>query len=64
MGLSFVWEGIHHSEQTFSTNASRSNGSLLLLSMLVLIVPSVYSYSVEGERGALMDYPILVILLL
>ncbi|MAK40963.1 MAG: calcium/proton exchanger [Euryarchaeota archaeon] len=51
MGLSFVWGGIHHSEQTFSTNASRSNGSLLLLSMLVLIVPSVYSYSVEGERG-------------
>ena len=51
MGLSFVWGGLHHSEQTFSTNASRSNGSLLLLSMLVLIVPSVYSYSVEGERG-------------
>ncbi len=51
MGLSFVWGGLHHSEQTFSTNASRSNGSLLLLSMLVLIVPSVYSYSVEGQKG-------------
>jgi len=51
MGLSFVWGGLHHSEQTFSTNASRSNGSLLLLSMIVLIVPSVYSYSVEGQKG-------------
>ena len=36
MGLAFVWGGIHHSEQKYSETQVSSNGSLLLLSMIVL----------------------------
>ena len=38
MGLAFVWGGIHHSEQSFSETQVSSNGSLLLLSMLGLMM--------------------------
>jgi Ca2+:H+ antiporter len=51
MGLAFVWGGIHHTEQRFSETQVSSNGSLLLLSMIVLVVPSVFHLTVGGEDG-------------
>ena len=49
MGLAFVWGGIHHSEQKYSETQVSSNGSLLLLSMIVLVIPTVFHSSVGGE---------------
>ena len=51
MGLAFVWGGIHHSEQKYSETQVSSNGSLLLLSMIVLVIPPVFHSSVGGEGG-------------
>ena len=51
MGLAFVWGGIHHSEQKYSETQVSSNGSLLLLSMIVLVIPTVFHSSVGGEVG-------------
>jgi Ca2+:H+ antiporter len=51
MGLSFVWGGIHHSEQTFSETQVSSNGSLLLLAVMVLIIPTVFNFTVNGPEG-------------
>jgi len=51
MGLSFVWGGIHHSEQKFSETQVSSNGSLLLLSVIVLIIPTVFNFTVDGSAG-------------
>ena len=51
MGLAFVWGGIHHSEQKYSETQVSSNGSLLLLSMIVLVIPTVFLSSVGGEGG-------------
>ena len=53
MGLAFVWGGIHHSEQKYSETQVSSNGSLLLLSMIVLVIPTVFHSSVGGEGGGL-----------
>ena len=49
MGLAFVWGGIHHNEQRFSETQVSSNGSLLLLSMIVLIIPTVFHSTAEGD---------------
>ncbi len=51
MGLAFVWGGIHHSEQKYSETQVSSNGSLLLLSMIVLVIPTVFHSSVGGDVG-------------
>jgi len=51
MGLAFVWGGIHHSEQSFSETQVSSNGSLLLLSMIVLVIPTVFHSTVGGDVG-------------
>tara|TARA_B100000959_G_C14950897_1_gene611852 strand:- start:831 stop:1958 length:1128 start_codon:yes stop_codon:yes gene_type:complete len=51
MGLAFFWGGIHHTEQRFSETQVSSNGSLLLLSMIVLVIPSVFHYTVKGDLG-------------
>ena len=52
MGLAFVWGGVHHSEQRFSETQVSSNGSLLLLAMIVLIIPAVFNSTVGGQEGA------------
>ena len=52
MGLAFVWGGVHHSEQSFSETQVSSNGSLLLLAMIVLIIPAVFNSTVGGQEGA------------
>lgn len=51
MGLAFVWGGIHHSEQKYSETQVSSNGSLLLLSMIVLVIPTVFHSSVGADGG-------------
>ena len=51
MGLAFVWGGIHYTEQKFSETQVSSNGSLMLLAMIVLIIPAVFNSTVEGSEG-------------
>ena len=51
MGLSFVWGGMHHSEQSFSETQVSSNSSLLLLAVIVLIIPTVFNFTVDGTAG-------------
>ena len=52
MGLAFVWGGIHYAEQKFSQTQVSSNGSLMLLAMIVLIIPAVFNSTVGGSEGA------------
>jgi len=42
LGLAFLWGGIKHKEQTFSSDAVSTNGSLLMLAMLALIIPATF----------------------
>ena len=51
MGLAFVWGGVHHSEQKFSETQVSSNSSLLLLAVIVLIIPTVFNFTVDGTAG-------------
>tara|TARA_B100000609_G_scaffold47818_1_gene36910 strand:- start:1147 stop:2286 length:1140 start_codon:yes stop_codon:yes gene_type:complete len=51
MGLAFLWGGINYSEQKFSDSQVSSNGSLMLLAMIVLIIPSVFNSTVGGTEG-------------
>ena len=51
MGLAFVWGGIHYTEQKFSQTQVSSNGSLMLLAMIVLIIPAVFNSTVGGTEG-------------
>lgn len=51
MGLSFVWGGIHFQEQEFSETQVSANGSLLLLAVMVLVVPTVFHSTVGGDAG-------------
>jgi len=51
MGLAFVWGGIHYTEQKFSQTQVSSNGSLMLLAMIVLIIPAVFNSTVGGSEG-------------
>ncbi len=51
MGLAFLWGGINYSEQRFSDTQVSSNGSLMLLAMIVLIIPTVFNSTVGGSEG-------------
>ncbi len=42
MGLSFLWGGLRHKEQTFNPQAVSINTTLLLLSTICLILPTVF----------------------
>ena len=46
LGLAFVWGGIHHKEQSFSPTAVGANGSLLLLAVITLTMPTAYVFAV------------------
>ena len=48
LGLAFVWGGINYPSQTFSVKASQVHGSLLLLALVGMVIPEVYSSSTEG----------------
>ena len=51
MGLAFLWGGINYPEQKFSDSQVSSNGSLMLLAMIVLIIPAVFNSTVGGADG-------------
>ena len=51
MGLAFLWGGINFSEQKFSGTQVSSNGSLMMLAMIVLIIPTVFNSTVGGAEG-------------
>ena len=64
MGLSFVWGGIHYSKQKFSSEASQVNGSLLLLALVSMVIPEMYSSSTSGTAiEDLSHYTALLLLL-
>ena len=49
LGMAFLWGGLHHATQKFSARASQTNGSLLLLALVGLVVPTVYA-STGGDH--------------
>ena len=51
MGLAFLWGGINFPEQKFSETQVSSNGSLMMLAMIVLIIPTVFNSTVGGTEG-------------
>ncbi len=54
LGLSFVWGGIHHKVQSFSAGQMGANGSLLLLAVIALILPTAYQYTGSGQEEAVL----------
>ena len=53
LGLAFVWGGIHHKVQSFSPTAVGANGSLLLLAVITLTMPTAYTFAVgSGSENA------------
>ena len=45
LGLAICWGGIKHKNQTFNSEASQMNGSLLLLAVVAFIIPSAVHHS-------------------
>jgi len=43
LGLAFLWGGFHHSNQKFNSQVSQTNGSLLLLALIGLVVPAAFA---------------------
>ena len=51
MGLSFLWGGLRHKEQTFNPQAVSINTTLLLLSTICLILPTVFHIALSISGG-------------
>ena len=51
MGLSMLWGGIRYRRQTFNTQAVSGNSTLLLLSAICLILPTVYHIALSSGGG-------------
>lgn len=51
MGLSFLWGGLRHKEQTFNPQAVNINTTLLLLSTICLILPTVFHIALSISGG-------------
>ena len=51
MGLSMLWGGIRYRRQTFNTQAVSVNSTLLLLSAICLILPTVYHIPLSSGGG-------------
>lgn len=45
LGLSIVWGGLRHNEQSFSRVGGEMNGALLVIAIACLIIPSAMDYS-------------------
>ena len=65
LGMAFLWGGLHHATQKFSARASRTNGSLLLLAMVGLVIPTVYASTTSDHSKVvqLSHYTALLLLL-
>lgn len=55
LGLAFVWGGIHHKVQEFSPTQVGANGSLLLLAVIALTLPTVFEYTGNGHLEAVVS---------
>ena len=65
LGLAFVWGGMHHATQKFSSRASQGSGSLLLLALVSMVIPEMYSSSTDGTAiEELSHYTALLLLLI
>ena len=53
LGLAFVWGGIHHKVQKFNPEQVGANGSLLLLAVIALILPTAYHMTGGGDAETL-----------
>ena len=66
LGLSFFLGGLKHSTQKFSQQASQTNGSLLLLAMVGLVIPAAFestsSSSGDSSLVNLSHYTALILL--
>jgi len=63
MGLSFLWGGLRHKEQKFNPQAVGINTTLLLLSTICLILPTVFhiALSINGvEESEIVNQVIMV----
>lgn len=65
LGLAFVWGGIHHKVQEFNDTQVGANGSLLLLAVIALILPTTYHMSGGTESQVLrLSYATAVVLMM
>jgi Ca2+:H+ antiporter len=66
LGLAFVWGGVHHKVQTFSGAQVGANGSLLLLAVIALILPTAYDFThpSPGEAVETLSHVTALVLLL
>ena len=51
MGLAFLYGGIKHSNQVFNEDASQTNGSLMLLAMVGLVIPEAFALANGSDSG-------------
>jgi len=53
LGLAFVWGGFHHKEQSFSPAAVGANGTLLLLAVFTLTIPTAFLFQNSESDAAI-----------
>jgi Ca2+:H+ antiporter len=52
LGLALVWGGVHHKVQSFSPTAVGANGSLLLLAVITLTIPTAFVLTTNDTDSA------------
>ena len=52
LGLAIVWGGVHHKVQSFSPTAVGANGSLLLLAVITLTIPTAFVLTTADKELA------------
>ncbi|HIF16450.1 MAG TPA: calcium/proton exchanger [Candidatus Poseidoniales archaeon] len=48
LGLAFLWGGLKHKKQQFNAQVSQTNGSLLLLALIGLVIPAAFAAANKG----------------
>jgi Ca2+:H+ antiporter len=48
LGLSFLWGGLKYKKQKFNAQVSQTNGSLLLLALIGLVIPAAFAAANKG----------------
>jgi Ca2+:H+ antiporter len=51
LGLAIVWGGVHHKVQSFSPTAVGANGSLLLLAVITLTIPTAFVLTTKDTES-------------
>ncbi|HIF04797.1 MAG TPA: calcium/proton exchanger [Candidatus Poseidoniales archaeon] len=52
LGLAIAWGGVHHKVQSFSPTAVGANGSLLLLAVITLTIPTAFVLTTKDTDSA------------